>query len=77
LGKRGWNGKWAALSRWSRSDGLTGTARARAAAFRRFELQVDPDFVLSPEERYRRAKQAERAFLGNISRRGSDARWKR
>jgi hypothetical protein len=75
--RRGWNAKWASLSRWYKADGVAGTAPARAARFRQFELEVDPDFVLSPEERHRRAKMAERAFLAHAGRKGLESRWGR
>jgi hypothetical protein len=79
LGKRGrgWNGKWAATARWARSDPHAGTAAARAARWQQFLDEVDPDGVLTPEERHRRAKMAQRAFLAHVSPKGVDARWKR
>ena len=40
------------------SQGKTNTGPARAAFFARFEHQVDPDGLLTPEERRRRADQA-------------------
>lgn len=42
------------------------TAPAREAALGRFEKEVDPDGVLLPEERARRAKHAKAAFYARI-----------
>ena len=54
----------AALTRWSQEpDRRAATNSARTAAFARFERQVDPEGTLSPEERYRRAKLAQRAHM--------------
>ncbi len=49
---------------WSRTaDRSARTRPARQAFFRRFELQVDPDGKLPPEERARRAEHALRAYM--------------
>lgn len=53
------------------------TAAAREAADRRFEKQVDPDGVLPPEERARRAKHARAAFYARIQLKSAKARAKR
>jgi hypothetical protein len=54
----------AALDRWaSVSDGAAATSPARAAFLARFERQVDPDGVLSPDERRTRAARALRAHM--------------
>lgn len=50
------------------------TARARSAFLARFEEDVDPDGVLSPEERARRADSALRAHMLNLARRSATAR---
>jgi len=43
------------------------TANGRAAFLARFEREVDPDGVLEPEERRRRAEQARRAYFARLS----------
>jgi hypothetical protein len=45
------------------ADPVQHTAAARAAFLSRFERQVDPDMVLEPEERARRAEHAKRAYF--------------
>ena len=50
------------------------TAAARAAALSRFERQVDPDGVLPPEERMRRARYARRAYFAKLAIRSAEAR---
>jgi hypothetical protein len=48
-------------------DARETTAKARAAFLARFEREVDPDGVLSPEERRRRAESARRAYFARLS----------
>ena len=49
---------------WSRTaDRSARTRPARQAFFHRFELQVDPDGKLPPQERARRAEHALRAYM--------------
>ena len=50
------------------------TAPARAAAFARFEREVDPDGVLSPAERARRAESARKAYFTRLALRSAQAR---
>jgi len=50
------------------------TQPARDAFFRRFEMAVDPDGVLAPRERERRAAQAKKAYFTDLARRSSKAR---
>ena len=45
------------------SDPAEHTAPARAAFLSRFEREVDPDGVLDPEERARRAEHAKKAYF--------------
>jgi hypothetical protein len=59
----------AALSRWAYEDPVAGTQRARDAAMRRFEDQVDPDRVLDPAEREARAARARRVYFSKLARR--------
>lgn len=51
--------------------GLTNTAPARAALERKFEIQVDPDGTLAPEELAKRIAHAKSLHYARISR----ARW--
>ena len=50
------------------------TARARAAFLSRFEVEVDPDGVLAPGERRRRAMAARRAYFARLAMRSAQAR---
>lgn len=43
------------------------TANARAAFLTRFEARADPDGVLPPEERRRRAEHLRRAYFARLS----------
>jgi hypothetical protein len=45
------------------SDEAAHTAPARAAFLSRFEREVDPDGLLAPEERARRAEHAKKAYF--------------
>jgi hypothetical protein len=57
----------AAHSRWAHQDGSDGTARARAAFLARFEREVDPDGVLDPVTRAKRAEHARRAHFQRMA----------
>jgi hypothetical protein len=50
------------------------TANARAAFLRRFETEVDPNHVLAPEERLRRAQSARKAYFLKLSLKSAQAR---
>jgi hypothetical protein len=50
------------------------TKKARAAFASRFEREVDPDLVLDPAERSRRAEAARRAYFTDLALRSSRAR---
>jgi hypothetical protein len=68
----------AANTQWANtSDRAARMAPARLAADRRFERQVDPDGVLPPEERARRAASARRAYMQSLALRSAQARSKR
>src|SRR5512132_21725 len=43
------------------------TANGRAAFLARFEREVDPEGLLEPDERRRRAEQARRAYFARLS----------
>lgn len=64
LARRGRIGAYVAHSR---HDPRETTQKARAAFRSRFEREVDPDGVLSPEERTRRAEAARRAFYARLA----------
>jgi hypothetical protein len=65
----------AAHGRWSTvSDRTAATAAARQAASDRFGKLVDPDGVLSPDERARRADAARTAHMLKMSLRSAQAR---
>ena len=64
----------AAYSLHARYDGREITAGARAAFLGRFERQVDPDLLLTPEERQRRALYARKAYMTGLALKSSRAR---
>lgn len=58
----------AAHTSWAKTtDRKAQAAPGRAAWIDRFEKQVDPDGVLNPEERARRADQAMRAHMARLA----------
>jgi len=58
----------AAHARWSRcEDRAAATAAATAGFLTRFEKQVDPDGVLDPQERARRAESALKSHMLRMS----------
>ena len=59
--ERSLRARLAAHSMHARHDARETTTAARAAFLGRFEAEVDPDGLLSPEERRRRAEHARRA----------------
>jgi hypothetical protein len=59
--------KIAAHTLHSQVDGHAHTAPARAAFDRRFDLEVDPDGVLPPDERARRAGHARKAYFTGLA----------
>lgn len=67
----------AANARWSREDPTANAARGQAGLLARFEREVDPDGVLSPDERTRRAENARRAHMLRLSFQSSRARARR
>jgi hypothetical protein len=69
------NGRKGAHVSWSRTeDRAARTAPARAAMLRKFECQVDPEGVLTPEERTRRAEHARLAWYADLGRKAAAAR---
>jgi len=59
------------------SDPAAHTAPARAAFLSRFEREVDPEGVLEPEERSRRAEHAKKAYFLRLALASAEARKKR
>ncbi|WP_075014996.1 hypothetical protein [Geodermatophilus obscurus] len=67
----------AAHESWARTtDPSARTEPARRALLDRFEREVDPDGVLSPAERARRAGHARTAYLTRLALRSTQARRK-
>lgn len=65
----------AASERWAHtSDRAGATAAARQALLDRFEREVDPEGVLDPAERSRRAASAKSAFYARLSLKSAQAR---
>jgi hypothetical protein len=61
-------GRLGAHIRWSReNDRTAATAPARRGFLRKFELEVDPDGILSPQERAFRAEHAMKAHMARLS----------
>lgn len=68
-------GRIAASERWAReTDRTAATAPARTAMLAKFEQQVDPDGVLTPEERARRAAHARKAYFTRLALKSAQAR---
>ncbi len=65
----------AAHHSWAKTaDPTARTAPARRALLDRFERQVDPDGVLPPAERARRAEHARKAYFTRLALRSAHAR---
>lgn len=58
-------------------DRAARTAKARAALTSKFERQVDPDGVLPPKERARRAEHARKAHFARLALKSAKARRRR
>jgi hypothetical protein len=64
------NRRIAAEISWSRTDDRSARTRpARQKFLQRFEREVDPDGVLPPDERRRRAEHAKRAYMLRLAKR--------
>jgi hypothetical protein len=61
----------------ARHDPQQTTEAARTAFLRRFEAEVDPEGVLAPDERVRRAASARRAHFARLALRSAQARARR
>jgi hypothetical protein len=64
----------AALIRWAGEDPTRAAAAMTRGRWARFERQVDPEGVLTHEERQRRAKAAERAYMVGLALRSAQVR---
>lgn len=68
----------AAHTSWAKTpDRAARTANARAALATKFEQQVDPEGVLAPEERARRAEHARKAHFARLALKSAQARRRR
>jgi hypothetical protein len=67
-------GKIAVNTRWSREDPAPTAARGQAGLQARFEREVDPEEILPPEERARRAKAAHKAHMQRLALRSAQIR---
>lgn len=56
------------------AQGKTNTGPATKASLERFERQVDPDGVLDPAERAKRAAHARKAYFSQLALKSSAAR---
>jgi hypothetical protein len=72
--ERSLRARLAAHSMHARHDARETTAAARAAFLARFEADVDPDRILSPEERRRRADHARSAYFTRLALAAAKAR---
>lgn len=71
------NGRIGAHESWARTEDRTArTAPGTKAFLARFERQVDPDGVLSPAERERRAEHARKAYFARLGQKSGRARRK-
>lgn len=67
----------AALKMHSLHDARETTRKARQTFLKSFETLVDPDGVLAPDERARRAESAHRAHMASLALKSSTRRAKR
>jgi hypothetical protein len=73
--ERSMQGRLAAHESWAYTpDRLARTAAARNAAEHRFEKLVDPDGILPPEERAKRAENAKQAHMTRMALAAAKAR---
>jgi hypothetical protein len=58
----------------SKYDSRATTANARKAFLNTFERKVDPELILDPEERQRRARHARKAYFIELGLRSAEVR---
>lgn len=64
----------AANARWAKKDRTQASQEATSRILARFEREVDPELVLDPAERERRAENARRAYFQLLALKSSRAR---
>ena len=73
--QRSLRGQLAAHESWAQTaDRAARTAPARDTFLERFERQVDPDGILDPAERARRAEHAKKAYFLRLALKSAQAR---
>lgn len=72
--QRAMRARIAAHTRWSKEDPKPAASRGQAGLLARFEREVDPDGVLPPQERRRRAESLRRAHMARLALASSKAR---
>lgn len=73
--ERSMRARLAAHTRWSKTEDPTAaTAPARDKFDKRFEREVDPEGVLPPDERQRRAEHARKAYFIALALKSAQAR---
>jgi len=73
--ERSLRARTASLTSWANTPDVQARTRpGRDAAFERFEREVDPTGLLSPEERVRRAKYAQQAHMALLAYKSARAR---
>jgi hypothetical protein len=59
-------GRIGAYALHAQRDAKETTAKARATFLQRFEAEVDPEGVLAPDERHRRAQAARKCYFAKL-----------
>lgn len=72
--QRSQRARLAALTRWAHENPAKNAKRGQAGLLARFEREVDPDGVLAPAERARRAEAALKAHMVRLALASSKAR---
>ena len=72
--ERSLRARLAAYALHAQRDPRETTANGRAAFLARFDREVDPEGLLEPDERRRRAEQARRAYFARLSLAAAQAR---
>ncbi|MCX2934718.1 hypothetical protein ORI20_31080 [Mycobacterium sp. CVI_P3] len=76
--QRSMRGRLGAYESWAKTEDRSArTWPARKAALDRFEREVDPDGVLTPQERARRAEWARKAHMQRMAMKSAAARKRR
>jgi hypothetical protein len=67
-------GQIAALSRWAQESGEAQAQKGQAGLLARFEREADPDGVLDPKERQRRAQNLRKLHMLRLAAKSAQAR---